>query len=45
MIKGSEFVQNSKDSHPQTKRDHHNTNTGIEISLFIAEIPNIPSTN
>jgi hypothetical protein len=37
--------KNSKDSHPQAKGDHHNTDAGIKISLFIAEIPNIPSTN
>jgi hypothetical protein len=37
--------KNSKDSHSQAKGDHQNTNAGVKISLFIAEIPNIPSTN
>jgi hypothetical protein len=37
--------KNSKDSHPQAKGDDQNTNAKIKISLFIAEIPNIPSTN
>jgi hypothetical protein len=44
-IKFPDSLKNSKDSHPQAKRDHHNTNIGIKISLFIAEISNIPSTN
>jgi hypothetical protein len=29
----------------QIEGNHHNTNAGIKISLFIAEIPNIPSKN
>jgi hypothetical protein len=44
-IKFPNSFKNSKDSHPQAKRDHRNTNAGVKISLFIAEIPNIPSTN
>jgi hypothetical protein len=44
-IKFPNSFKNSKDSHPRAKRDHHNTNAGIKISLFVAEIPNIPSTN
>jgi hypothetical protein len=44
-IKFPNLLKNSKDSHPQEKGDHHNTNAEIKISLFIAEIPNIPSTN
>jgi hypothetical protein len=44
-IKFPKSFKNSKDSHPQAKGDHHNTNAGIKISLFVAEIPNIPSTN
>jgi hypothetical protein len=44
-IKFPNSFKNSKDSRPQAKGDHHNTNTGIKISLFIAKIPNIPSTN
>jgi hypothetical protein len=35
----------SKDSHSQAKGNHHNTSTEVKISLFIAEIPNLPSTN
>jgi hypothetical protein len=27
------------------KGDHHNASTEVKISLFIAENPNIPSTN
>jgi hypothetical protein len=37
--------KNSKDSHSQTKGDHHNASTEVKISLFIAKNPNIPSTN
>jgi hypothetical protein len=37
--------KNSKDLRSQEKGDHHNAKTEIKISLFIAEIPNIPSTN
>jgi hypothetical protein len=44
-IKFPNSFKNSKDSHPQAKGDYYNTNVGIKISLFIAEIPNIPSTN
>jgi hypothetical protein len=44
-IKFPNSFKNSKDSHSQAKGDHHNTNTGVKISLFIAEIPKIPSTN
>jgi hypothetical protein len=44
-IKFPNSCKNSKDSHSQAKGDHHNTNAGVKISLFIAEIPNIPSTN
>jgi hypothetical protein len=44
-IKFLNSFKNSKDSHPQAKGDDQNTNAKIKISLFIAEIPNIPSTN
>jgi hypothetical protein len=44
-IKFPNSFKNNKDSHSQVKGDHHNTNAGIKISLFIAEIPNIPRTN
>jgi hypothetical protein len=43
-IKFPDLFKNSKDSYPQAKRDHHNTNAGIKISLFIAKIPYIPIT-
>jgi hypothetical protein len=44
-IKFLNSFKNSNDSHSQAKGDHHNTNTEVKISLFIAQIPNIPSTN
>jgi hypothetical protein len=44
-IKFPNSFKNIKDSGPQAKGDHYNTNTRIKISLSIAEIPNIPSTN
>jgi hypothetical protein len=44
-IKFPNSFKNSKDLHSQAKRDHHNANTEVKFSLFIAEIPNIPSTN
>jgi hypothetical protein len=53
--KGQEFVRvrlkfpnsfkNSKIHMHKSKENHRNTNAGIKISLFIAEIPNFPSTN
>jgi hypothetical protein len=44
-IKFLNSLKNSKDSHSQAKGDRHNTNTEVEISLFIAKLSNIPSTN
>jgi hypothetical protein len=55
--KGEEFLRvrlregsricskNSKVRIHKQKGDHRNTNTEVEISLFIAEDSNIPSTN
>jgi hypothetical protein len=44
-IKVPNSLENSKVRMHKSKENHYNTNAGIEISLFIAEIPNIPSTN
>jgi hypothetical protein len=44
-IKFPNSFKNIKDSGPQAKGYHYNANTGIKISLSIAKIPNIPSTN
>jgi hypothetical protein len=44
-IKFPDSLKKQLGLHAQVKENHHNTNVGIKISLFIAEIPNIPSTN
>jgi hypothetical protein len=38
-VKVPKCVQNSKGSRAQIEGNHHNTNRGDKISLFIAEIP------
>jgi hypothetical protein len=44
-IKFPNSFKNSKVRMHKSKENHRNTNAGIKISLFIVEIPNIPSTN
>jgi hypothetical protein len=44
-IKFPNSFKNSKVRVHEQKGNHHNTNTEVKISLIIAEIPNIPSTN
>jgi hypothetical protein len=44
-IKFPNSFKNSKVRMHKSKENHRNTNAGIKISLLIAKIPNIPSTN